>query len=212
MTDTIGTIDVEALDAAIAAASPELTEQDRALVRTTYAELGAGRARTPEELAALAGTDPGRAAERFDGWPGVFRDDDGRVVGFWGLAIPAMPHRLAFDDGAEVHAWCAWDPLFLAPIVGRATVTTADPVSGATITYRVGPGGVDADEGQVVSFLQPADTWDEDILGTFCHHVLHFESAATGERWVADHPGTFLLSLGDAVELGRRHAARLVGD
>lgn len=41
-----------------------------------------------------------------------------------------------------MHTWCAWDPMFLAPIVGDAEVETHDPVTGETIRYRVGDDGI----------------------------------------------------------------------
>lgn len=48
-------------------------------------------------------------------------------------------------------------------------------------------------------------------MTTFCHHVWHFTGPATAERWTAAHPGTFVIGLGDAAELARRHAARAFG-
>ena len=142
----------------------------------------------------------------------MYRDDAGAVVGFWGLALSGMPHQMAFADGADVRAWCAWDPLFIAPIAGSARVETTDPVSGEAISYVVDSDGiVDADPAHVVSFLERTARWNEDVLGSFCHYVLHFTSRETGERWVAQHPDTFLLSLPQAAELGRRHARRIAG-
>ena len=55
----------------------------------------------------------------------------------------------------------------------------------------------------------PAVFWDDDVMTTFCHYVLHFTSPATAERWTAAHPGTFVISLADAAELACRHVARL---
>ncbi len=49
------------------------------------------------------------------------------------------------------------------------------------------------------------------MVSTFCHYVLHFTGPASAERWTATHPGTFVITLGDAVELARRHAARVFG-
>src|SRR5258708_27380019 len=57
----------------------------------------------------------------------------------------------------------------------------------------------------------PAVFWDDDVMTTFCHYVLHFTSPATAERWTAAHPGTFVISLGDAAELASRHATRGFG-
>jgi hypothetical protein len=41
--------------------------------------------------------------------------------------------------------------------------------------------------------------------------VLHFTGPATARRWTAGHPGTFVISLDQAAELARRHAARSFG-
>jgi hypothetical protein len=48
-------------------------------------------------------------------------------------------------------------------------------------------------------------------MTTFCHYVLQFTGPATAQRWTAAQPGTFVMSLGDAAELARRHAARAFG-
>jgi hypothetical protein len=132
------------------------------------------------------------------------------VTGFWGLALAKTPHRIR-HTGVDLCAWCAWDPLFLAYVIGDLQVTTADPVTSEPITYRTGPDGAitgASHPGSVLSFLRPGQPWDDDVMTTFCHYVLHFTGPASAERWTAAHPGTFVISLGDAAELARRHAAR----
>ena len=47
------------------------------------------------------------------------------------------------------------------------------------------------------------------MITTFCHYVVQFTSPATAARWTAAHPGTFVISLDQAAELARRHAARI---
>jgi alkylmercury lyase len=144
---------------------------------------------------------------------GVFWDDHGQVTGMWGLALAEMPHRIR-HAGTDLSAWCAWDPLFLARVIGDLQVATADPVSGEAITYRVGADGSitgASHPAAVLSFLRPDRPWGDDVPTTFCHYVLHFTGPATAQRWTAAHPGTFVLSLADAVELARRHAARVFG-
>ena len=81
----------------------------------------------------------------------------------------------------------------------RGRDVSADPVP---VTAARHPGAV-------LSFLRPDQPWDDDVLTTFCHYVLHFTSPATAQRWTAAHPGTFVISLGDGAELARRHVARL---
>ncbi|MFN2505769.1 MAG: organomercurial lyase [Acidimicrobiales bacterium] len=116
--------------------------------------------------------------------------------------------------GHELSTWCAWDTLFITPILGRvAEVASSCPVTGRPVALTVGPEGVRrADPAEtVVSFLSPKQPWGDDVISSFCHYVLFFASPEAGARWVHDHPGTFLLSLDDAFELGRRANALRFG-
>jgi alkylmercury lyase len=141
-------------------------------------------------------------------WPGVFHDPDNRVVGFWGLTIQRLTptHRLALE-GRELYAWCAWDTLFLPGVLdAELAVDSRCPTTHEAISLVVSSSGIvqashlDA----VVSFLLPERDFDADVIQSFCHFVHFFASKDAGEAWIAQHPGTFLLSLADAFELGRR--------
>ncbi len=44
----------------------------------------------------------------------------------------------------------------------------------------------------------------EDVRGNFCELVFFFPSRDVGTAWTTQHEGTFLLSLEQAVEIGRR--------
>lgn len=185
---------------------PDLDDEGRQVGRAVYRELARGRPASVGAVAERAGVTAARARQLLDGWSGVFRDDDGDVVGFWGLALAGTDH--GFDiGGVSLTTWCAWDPLFLAPVLGaRADVTSTCPVTGAAVTLSVGPDGVDRLDPPtaVLSMLEPADQLGEDILTTFCHFVRLFADRQAGERWIAEHPGTFLLSVDEGFELGRR--------
>jgi hypothetical protein len=84
----------------------------------------------------------------------------------------------------------------MARVIGDLQVATADPVTGAS------------HPDSTLSFLRHGQPWGDDVMTTFCHYVPHFTGPASARRWTAAHPGTFMMSLGDAAELGRRHAAR----
>ena len=143
----------------------------------------------------------------------MFWDGHDQVTGFWGLALAEMPHQIR-HAGRDLYAWCAWDPLFLARVIGDLQVATADPVTGEAIAYCIGADGVltgASHPDAVLSFLRPGQPWDGAVIATFCHYIWHFTGPATAQRWTAAHPGTFVISLGDAAELARRHAARAFG-
>jgi alkylmercury lyase len=152
-----------------------------------------------------------RVEQLLTAWPGVFFDDQ-QVIGFWGLTIRRLSptHRLEVD-GRTLFAWCAWDTLFLPGILdATARVESACPTTGETISLLVSPYGVfqTSHPEAVVSFLTPEQDFDADVIQSFCHFVHFFTSPVAGEAWTAEHPGTFLLSLEDAFELGRRVNAR----
>ena len=144
----------------------------------------------------------------------MFWNDHDQVTGLWGLALAGMPPHRVERAGVELSAWCAFDPLCLAQVIGDLQVTTADPVTGQAITYRIGRDGAitgASHPGSVLSFLRPDKPWGDDVQATFCHYVHHFTGPATAQQWTAGHPGTFVTGLSDAAELARCHTARTAG-
>lgn len=120
------TVSVDAIDAALAAATPGLDEDEQRLAAAVLRLLSAGAPVAVPAAAAHAGMPVSRAERALRSWPGVFWDRHGKVTGFWGLALAEMPHRIR-HAGTDLHAWCAFDPLFLARVIGDLQVATADP-------------------------------------------------------------------------------------
>ena len=207
------TSSLDASDAALAAAPPSRDEDEQRLAAAVLRLLAAGEPASIPAAAAAAGIPASRAGAALRSWPAVFWDGQGRVTGFWGLAPAEMPHRIR-HAGTDLGAWCAWDPLFLARVIGDLDVATTDPVTGQAITYRIGSDGAITAASHphaVLSFLHPGQPRDDNVTTTFCHYVRHFTGPATAQQWTAAHPGTFVISLNDAAELARRHAARTFG-
>ena len=139
------------------------------------------------------------------GWPNVERDAHGRVIAFSGLTLRPTAHRLDVG-GQELHAWCAWDTLFLPTIIGgRASVHSHCPLTDTPVRLSVDHDGVRAAEPKAigVSFPAPDATRCEDIRATFCCQVRFLAGPRAADRWLADHDGALVLSLDDAFELGR---------
>jgi len=135
------------------------------------------------------------AAARVRKWPGVYYDSRGRIVGYWGLSLAPMRHRLRIG-ARELFAWCAWDTLFLPAVLG-----TRIEVESERVHLVVSPEKVEAADppGLLVSFVVPSgEGVRADIITSFCHHV-HFYTSETAEK----PPGAFLLSLAEAFEVGR---------
>lgn len=203
-----------ALAEALRSAAPTLDAGEQRLALALYRLLLHGRPVSPAELAASIGVSEADAEAALGCWPGVFRDRKGRIAGFWGLAVRGMPHKLSTSAG-EITTWCALDPLIIAPLVtDRAAVESSDPISGAPISLTVTPSGVtDVDpKGTFVSMLTPEGAFDHDIVESFCHFVHFFASAESGRQWVAEHPGTFLLTIDEAFDVATRSWPALFRD
>ena len=166
-----------------------------------------------EQFAAALGLSLAEAKTRLDR-PSLraltYLDDRGRVLGFGGLAVAPMHHGFNVD-GRALWTWCAWDSLFIPQLLGaEAHVESPDPETGEVVRLDVAPAGITSvlPTTAVMSFLAPdASAFQKSAtsaMKSFCHFVFFFASGASGELWIAKHPGTFLYSLEDAAALARR--------
>jgi alkylmercury lyase len=194
-----------AIASELVAATPRLSELEQRLFLQLYRLLAAG---DPVETSALAAStrlpvDAVRAAlERL---PGVYSDDRQRVIGFWGLSIHPMPHRLIVN-GHSVYAWCAWDTLFLPELLAAtAEIQSRCPTTGQRISLTVEGTQVTSQDPPetVLSFLHRDQPFDADTIRTFCHYVHFFANPDAAARWTAHREGTFTLSLAHGSEIAR---------
>ena len=90
-------------------------------------------------------------------------------------------------------------------------MTSACPVTGEPITLTVTPYGITetSHPEAVVSFLMPDGPFDAGVIESFCHYVHFFASRQAGEQWATGHPGTFLVTLGEAADLAARGNQRM---
>ena len=199
--------EIEALSEHLLRVFPVLDPSGQRLSLALYRELAHGAPVSPPSLADRVEMRAEAVVRQLRNWPGVYYDGEQRVVGFWGLTIAPMPHRLRVD-GRELYAWCAWDTLFLPALLGTGVeVESSCRVTGAPVRLMVTPRGVESAEpaGLSVSFLLPdAEAMNANVITSFCHHVHFFSSRKAAKPWLHEHPETFLLSLADAYEFGSR--------
>ncbi len=198
---------VQNLARAIAAATIDIDEQGRRIGIAVYDLLAQGDPVTPAEIGTHALVPEAVVLATLKGWPGVFWDDEARVVGFWGLAIPEMDHRFQAEGAKPMYAWCALDPFLIVPVIRRpARVESKDAVTGEPITMTVTPQGIKdlSPATAVVSFIAPDRPFDFDVIESFCHFVLNFGSRESAERWAAKREGIVLLPAAQAFEVGLR--------
>jgi len=192
---------------------PTMTDEERRLGLELYRQLSHGEPVSKSRLAeALEVATPG--VDDLLGHPNLkcltYVDNEGRIIGFGGLAVREMPHRFTVD-GRTLYTWCAWDSLFIPGILGlEAEVESPAPGSTARVRLRVGPDEVKHVEPRsaVMSFLLPsAQTFQADVLkamASFCHHIFFFRDPETAAVWTSSHPDTTVISVSDAFELGRQ--------
>lgn len=198
---------VAAVAEQLLAVFPALDADDQRLSLALYRRLAEGSPVAAAALAVELRMPLADVERRLRSWPGVYYDTERRVIGYWGLTLARTAHRLRID-GRELYAWCAWDTLFLPELLGRnAEVASACRASGDPVRLTVSPRAVESAEpqGLVVSFLVPgADAVRADVITSFCCYVHFFGSAERADPWLAQHPDAFLLTLGEAYDVGRQ--------
>ena len=217
--ETGTTKDVSLADVAeaIKAALPVLDETDQHIATAVYRLMSSGAPVEPAAIVkAVGNVSLERVNERLNTWPGVFRDDMGRLIGFWGHAIDKLePEYRLVAAGNTTYAWCALDTLFIPPLMDKTvSVQATDPVTGEQISLVVDRDGVRelTPPGAVVSMVIPDGPFGYDVIESFCHQVLFFASEVSGSSWVAKHEGTTLLTVYEAFELGRFAPERVYPD
>ena len=211
--DSLGT-SIDEVAAAINSAMPALDKTDQQIATAVHRLISRGEPVEPAAIAkAVGGVSLDRVNERLNAWPGVFRDDEGRVVGFWGQAVEKLdPEYRLLTDGTTTYAWCALDTLFIPGVIGKTVrVEASDPITAEPVSLVVDGDGVRdvTPAGAFVSMLVPEGPFAYDVIESFCHFVLFFASRASGEKWVAEHEGTTLVSVEKAFELGRLLTERI---
>jgi alkylmercury lyase len=207
------TIDLDRVIATVLEGFPRLDTLAQRVSVALYRLLAAGKPVARRDLARKVDVAAETVERILGGWPGVFYDAQGCVVGYWGLALPEAyrsPHRFV-TGGRDFSAWCAWDTLFLPELLGAgAEVASASPEGGGHVRLSVTPRGVARVEpaAAAMSFLVPdAKAVGKDVVASFCHFVHFFPTRVAGERWCARRPGTFMLSIDEAEALARRKNA-----
>jgi len=218
---TTGNLTVEELASSMCDMMPVMSHTERHLSVELYNQLAAGKPIGVEELAGAfgAGATAVEALLSDGALKGlIYRDGDGLIAGFGGLATLETTHLMNID-GTRLWTWCAWDGLFIPQILRKSAVLESPcPQTGEMITIGVTPEGISSTDPTeaVMSFLLPesdmvADT-AEVVISSFCHHIYFLKSPEAGATWVAEHPGTFVMSLADAYELGKSAISTQFGD
>lgn len=197
----------ETISSRLATLFPRLDSTDARVALGVYRLLVGDAPVNPGSIAAESGEAEAHVRYLLNHWPGVFRDDQFNVIGFWGLARPEMGYKLRIA-GQKRFAWCALDTLFLPELLNaevRVEATTG--LSGRPVQLTVSPDTVlreqPIDDELYVSFNLPTDEhWEDNIVSSFCHHV-HFLYADEVAPWCDRNAGGAVLTLREAFSAGQ---------
>lgn len=191
-----------------------LPENNRGLALEIYRRLGEGHPVKLEDLIADKEISLKEAKEFLDSSGGAFYNDAGDIVGFWGLAVQKMAHKIIIDQ-RTVYGWCAWDALFIPQLLGEAATIESLSPTKEIIKLKLSAQGdvLEGSEDIMVSFLEPdAGKMMENVVANFCHYIFLFKDKSSGEEWVKEHEGTFLLPLQDVINLSKEKNQRQFGN
>ncbi|MFD4190510.1 organomercurial lyase MerB [Amycolatopsis thermoflava] len=164
--------------------------------------LATGQPVTTDELAAATGRSAADIRQALAAMPDTEYDEHGRIVGA-GLTQRPTPHHFEIN-GHQLYTWCALDTLIFPAVLG-ATARVESPchATGTPVRLTVTPTGVhDLDPtSAVVSLVTPDDM--NSVRAAFCNHVHFFANPDAADRWLAEHPGTSVLPVADAYQLGQ---------
>ncbi len=179
--------------------------------------LARGEAVAAEDVAGALDIPPDRVRQVIAGLPASWTETgtEGRITGFGGLGLNPTPHRV-MAGGRTLYAWCAFDSLFLAGLLGR-TIDVESPclAGGDAIRLSVSPRRVEhvRPEAAVMSFVTPdAAARRADLRRVFCGRVHFFASGEAASPWLSDNADGVVVSLEEAHALGRRRNAALFAD
>lgn len=193
------------LAAELIAAAPALTDSEQRIAIALYRLLAEGKPVHASGLAGRAGVDRDDVDRALEEWRGIFTDDHHQVIGFVGLSIRPMPHRMTIAGGT-LYAWCAYDTLFLPELIGApAEVESRCPTTGEPIALTVDGSEVTRVDPPttVFSYLHWDEPLDQSVINTFCRFIHFFADSAAADEWTGRHEGTFALSLAEGSEIAR---------
>ncbi len=188
-----------------------LSSEKQQISSKIYNLLSEGNPVSIEEIANSLGMDTEHVKSVTDEWACIYYNDDGNIIGYWGLAVEKMGHRFKLGE-KTLYTWCAWDTLFIPQIIGKtAKVESRDPLTKETISLTVAhDGGISDIEptDAVISFMIPnTEEVRTDVIKSFCHYVHFFESRNSAEEWISQSDKKdeiLILSIEDAYTIALR--------
>ena len=189
---------------------PQYSPEERRLALKLYRLLAEGKPVPLGNVATAVGISESVAQVLLEGAAlksNTLYDTAGHVIGFGGLAVSTMYHRL-IRGKRSLYTWCAWDAFFIPALLGESVrLESRCPETWDSISMTIGPSGISqpSHETALVSFVLPNRRCEDVYAGIsgFCQRVFLLAPGAAAARWAARNPEATLLTLEQAFELGR---------
>ena len=145
------------------------------------------------------------------------RNADDNIIGVIGLSLnEEWVHRF-YVNGASLRNWCAWDSLFIAPLLKQTvTIESDSPETKEKVRVTVGQDGIEqSDPADAVVTVVALDPKKQDVSsleavwGAFCHQVYFFASREEAERWAEGREDIEIFTVEEAYELGKQAFSEL---
>jgi alkylmercury lyase len=203
-------VNLDVLAKALCDVIPQYSAEERRLALKLYRLLAEEKPVALAHLANAVGISVTAAQELLEGISlrsNTMYDAAGDIIGFAGLAVNTMYHRLGVGR-RSLYTWCAWDAFFLPPILGEAArLESRCPQTWEAISVTIGPHGYSepSHSTALVSFVVPERCCGDVHTGIadFCQKVFLLASDAAAGSWAVLHPEASFLTLDQAFELGR---------
>ncbi len=184
----------------------KLSEEEQELSLAIYHGLEKGNPLKIEDLVSATTLDKFTVKAIIKKWPAIFYDSNQHIIGYWGLAIQEMGHKIELND-KTLYGWCAWDTLFIPQLIEKdAVIRSTDHLTKEEVVIEIDRNGnlLAGDDDIYISMLTVDEkSIQEDVVTTFCHFVHFFKSKSSGVDWISKHDGTFLITLNEAIELSK---------
>ncbi|MCH8907556.1 MAG: hypothetical protein IH840_10740 [Candidatus Heimdallarchaeota archaeon] len=135
------------------------------------------------------------------------RDQQGRIVGLFGLTQNEYGHKFEID-GKQLYTYCGWDTLFLPQLLNKtAKVEVVDRQTKEIVKVEISPKGVISysPTSALLSIVLPKEKIDTllQAYNIFCSHVWFFASESNLREWFINKDYTPLkFSLDEGFQLG----------
>lgn len=188
-------------------AFPQLDSSGRQQALSLYQLLARGKPVSISQFADKIGLTEDNTKQLLDSWTGVYYQENGDIVGFWGLSVSETAHKIIINQ-VSLYTWCAWDTLFIPMILKAAAhISTHCPVSHQPIELRVSADKIESVEpaSSVISFIKPElQKIKDNVVQSFCQQIFFLASDTEGQAWCKDRPDAFILSMDEGFRLGKQ--------